>query len=56
MTCSVEVMSRRYLHAVIMDGKYITAVTMKLQVFAAEYAEVRINLISSTELVNIQRQ
>ena len=39
----VEVMSRRYLHAVIMDGEDTTAVTMKMQVFAVEFVEVRIN-------------
>ena len=49
-------MSRRYPHAVIMDGEDTTAITMKMQVFAVEYVEVRINLILSMKLVNIQRQ
>ena len=39
----VEVMSRRYLHALIMDGEDTTAVTMKMQGFAVEFVEVRIN-------------
>ena len=43
MMSSVEVMSRRYLHAIIMDGEGTTAVTLKMQVFAVEFTEVRIN-------------
>ena len=43
MMSNVKVMSRRYLHAVIMDGELTTAVTMKMQVFAVEFVEVRIN-------------
>ena len=55
MTSSVEVMSRGYLHAVIMDGVITTALNMKMQEFAVEFVEVRINLLPSTELANMQR-
>ena len=43
MMSSVQVMSRRYPHAVIMDGEDTTAVTMKMQEFAVEFVEVRMN-------------
>ena len=43
MKSIVEVMSRRYPHAAIMDGEDTTAVTMKMQEFAVEFVEVRMN-------------